>query len=83
MGADLTDQMFSGAHMTDLLDRRCQEILAQELERLARRVPSLADDHLGAVEMSLRQIIDRLIPVRARTHACPEAIEVLFDLDGV
>jgi hypothetical protein len=65
-----------------LLDRQCQELVADELTRLARRVPSLAEDHLGVVETSLRQIIDRLLPVRRRAEARPETIAALFDLEA-
>jgi hypothetical protein len=65
-----------------LLDRHCQELVAEELTRLARRVPALAEDHLGAVETSLRQIIDRLLPVRRRAQARPETLAALFDLEA-
>ncbi|MCO6009033.1 hypothetical protein NE236_29075 [Actinoallomurus purpureus] len=65
-----------------LLDRHCQELVADELTRLARRVPSLAEDHLGVVETSLRQIIDRLLPVRRRAEARPETLAALFDLEA-
>ncbi|GAA4630540.1 hypothetical protein GCM10023196_056290 [Actinoallomurus vinaceus] len=72
--------------MTDtpgrLLDRHCQELVADELTRLARRVPSLAEEHLGVVETSLRQIIDRLLPVRRRAEARPETLTALFDLEA-
>jgi hypothetical protein len=67
---------------TRLLDRHCQELVADELTRLARRVPSLAEDHLGVVETSLRQIIDRLLPVRRRAEARPETLAALFDLEA-
>jgi hypothetical protein len=65
-----------------LLDRHCQELVADELTRLARRVPTLAEDHLGVVEASLRQIIDRLLPVRRRAEAPPETLAALFDLEA-
>ncbi|MEV5707314.1 hypothetical protein [Actinoallomurus sp. NPDC052274] len=65
-----------------LLDRHCQELVEDELTRLARRVPSLAEDHLGAVETALRQIIDRLLPVRRRAEARPETVAALFDLEA-
>lgn len=64
-----------------LLEHRCQELVADELARLARRAPSLADDHLGVVETSLRQIIDRLLPTRVLARAQPEALVALFDLE--
>lgn len=67
---------------TRLLDRHCEELVADELTRLARRVPSLADEHLGVVETSLRQIIDRLLPVRRRVEARPETLAALFDLEA-
>lgn len=65
-----------------LLDRRCQDLVADELSRLARRVPSLEEDHLGVVEASLRQIIDGLLPARRRARARPETLAALFDLEG-
>jgi hypothetical protein len=65
-----------------LLDHRCQELVADELARLARRAPSLGGDQLGAVETSLRQIIDRLLPARVLTQVRPEALIALFDLEG-
>lgn len=64
-----------------LLDDHCQEIIAGEVARLARRVPSLADDHLGVVETSLRRIVDRIMPVRRRAEAAPETLLALFDLE--
>jgi hypothetical protein len=65
-----------------LLDHRCQELVAEELARLARRAPSLAVEHLGVVETSLRQIIDRLLPARGLARVRPEALVALFDLEG-
>lgn len=65
-----------------LLDRRLEELVAAELARLARRAPALADDHLGLVEASLQQIINRLLPARVRASARPEALAALFDLEG-
>jgi hypothetical protein len=64
-----------------LLDDRLQQLVSAELARLARRAPGLADDHLGIVEASLRQIIDRLLPARGRDCARPEAVAALFDLE--
>jgi hypothetical protein len=46
-------------------------------------VPALADDHLGLVEASLQQIINRLLPARRRADASPEAVAALFDLELV
>jgi hypothetical protein len=68
---------------TRLLDHRLEELIATELARLARRVPALADDHLGLVEASLQQIINRLLPARRRADASPEAVAALFDLELV
>jgi hypothetical protein len=64
-----------------LLERRLQELVTSELARLVRRVPALADDHIGVVEASLEQIIDRLLPARGRATARPEAVAALFDLE--
>jgi hypothetical protein len=66
-----------------LLDHRLEELVAAELARLARRLPALADDHLGLVEASLQQIINRLLPARGRVSAPPEAVAALFDLELV
>jgi hypothetical protein len=68
---------------TRLLDHRLEELVAAELARLARRAPALADDHLGLVEASLHQIIDRLLSPRGRVSASPEAVAALFDLECV
>lgn len=65
-----------------LLDDRCREFVADELARLSRRVPSLAAEHLGAVEASLQWITNRLLPTGVRADACPEALVALFDLEG-
>jgi hypothetical protein len=64
-----------------LLDHRLEELVATELARLARRAPVLADDHLGLIEASLQQIINRLLPARGRAGARPEALAALFDLE--
>lgn len=64
-----------------LLDHRLGELVAAELARLARRAPTLADDHLSLVEASLQQIINRLLPARGRGSASPEAVAALFDLE--
>lgn len=65
-----------------LLDHRLEELVAAELARLARRVPALATDHLGVVEASLNDVINRLLPFRVRANARPEALAALFDLEG-
>ena len=64
-----------------LLEHRCQEIIAEEVARLARRVPGFAESHLGLVEASLRQIVDRLMPARAYADAHPGTVIALFDLE--
>jgi hypothetical protein len=64
-----------------LLDRRLEELVAVELDRLSRRVPVLADDHLGVVEASLYHVINRLLPARVRAGVRPEALAALFDLE--
>lgn len=64
-----------------LLEHRCQEIIAAEVARLARRAPALTENHLGVVEASLRQIVDRLLPARTYADAHPAAVIALFDLE--
>lgn len=64
-----------------LLENRCQEIIAEEVARLARRAPALAESHLGVVEASLRRIVDRLLPARPYADAHPAAVIALFDLE--
>ena len=54
-----------------LLDHRLEELVAAELDRLSRRAPALADDHLGLVEASLQRIINRLLPARGRATVRP------------
>jgi hypothetical protein len=66
-----------------LLDHRLETLVAAELARLARRAPALADDHLSLIEASLQQIINRLLPTRARVTASPETVAALFDLEFV
>lgn len=63
-----------------LLDDRLDKLIAAELDRLARRAPTLGDDHLGVVEASLKNVIDRLLPARVRDSARPEDLTALFDL---
>lgn len=65
-----------------LLDDLCRQLVADELSRLSRRVPSLAAEHLGAVEAALQRIIGRLLPAGVRANARPEALIALFDLEG-
>lgn len=65
-----------------LLDDRCRALVEDELARLSRRVPSLAAEHLRAVEASLQRIISRLLPAGVRANARPEALIALFDLEG-
>ncbi len=64
-----------------LLDHHLDELVTAELARLSRRVPVLGDDHLGLVEASLRNVINRLLPARVRTGVRPEALAALFDLE--
>jgi hypothetical protein len=63
----------------DLLRRRCEDLLAAEMERLARRVPALPPECLGDVESGLRRIIDRLVLSRARAVR-GDQLAVLFGL---
>jgi hypothetical protein len=63
----------------DLLQRRCEELLATEMARLARRVPTLPSDHLSDVESGLHRVIDRLVLSRAWAVRADQ-LAVLFDL---
>jgi hypothetical protein len=65
-----------------LLDRRCQEIFAEELARLAHRSPSLGDDHLRTVEAALQRIVDGLLLNRARATERTDELIALFDLEN-
>jgi hypothetical protein len=78
----VTASPIEAAAPSRLLDDRCRELVADELARLSRRVPSLAAEHLGAVEASLQRIINRLLPTCVWANAQPEALIALFDLEG-
>jgi hypothetical protein len=78
----VTASSIEAAAPSRLLDDRCRKLVADELARLSRRVPSLAADHLGVVEASLQRIINRLLPAGVRANARPEALIALFDLEG-
>ncbi len=81
MGAAVTAQSVAESPV-HLLDHHLDELVTAELRRLARRAPVLGDDHLGVVETSLRNVINRLLPARVRAGARPEALLALFDLEG-
>jgi hypothetical protein len=50
----------------DLLERRCEDIVAAEMTRLAGRVPGLRPGHLRHIEAALGRVIDDLMLSRAR-----------------
>ena len=65
-----------------LLQRRCENLVAAEIARLSRRVPTLHEEHLRHVESALSQVIDRLMLSRASTISGDD-LTVLFDLEDV
>jgi hypothetical protein len=67
------------ASARNLLQRRCEGLVAAEMARLSRRVPVLREEHLGHVEAALGRVIDHLVLSRARTVGADE-LAVLFDL---
>lgn len=64
---------------TDLLQRWCADLVAAELERLARRVPALRSGQLRDVEAALGNVLDDLVLSRSRS-VCADQLAVLFDL---
>jgi hypothetical protein len=67
------------ARARNLLQRRCEGLVAAEIARLARRVPALREEHLRHVEATLGRVIDRLVMSRADNLGAEE-LAVLFDL---
>lgn len=70
------------ASAADLLQRRCEDLVAAEIARLSRRVPALTEEHLRHVEAALGQVIDRLVLCRTRAVRSDD-LTVLFDLGNV
>lgn len=67
------------ASTRDLLQRRCEGLVAAEMARLARRVPTLCATHYGEVQVALGRVIDQL--VLSQVHAaCDDQLASLFDL---
>jgi hypothetical protein len=65
----------------DVLARRCEDLVAAEVARLARRTPPLNGDQLAEVAAALRRVAGQL--VLARTNAISDGeLAVLFDLAG-
>jgi hypothetical protein len=71
--------MFRPATARELLQHRCEDLVAAEMARLARRVPALREEHLAHVEATLGWIIDQLVLSRARTLS-GDQLALLFDL---
>jgi hypothetical protein len=71
--------MFRPARARDLLQHRCEDLVAAEMARLARRVPALHEEHLGHVEATLGRVLDQLVLSRARTLGADQ-LALLFDL---
>jgi hypothetical protein len=67
------------ASARDLLQRRCEALVAAELARLSRRLPAVHEEYLGHVEAALRRVIDQLVLSRACALSCEDLV-VLFDL---
>lgn len=63
----------------ELLRCRCEDLVATEMARLARRVPALCSRHLGQVEAALGKVMDDLVLSRARAVR-EDDLTVLFDL---
>jgi hypothetical protein len=75
--ADITMSRPGGAG--DLLRRRCEDLVAAEMARLARRAPVLRGAQLSQVETALRQLTDGLVLHRADLLSSGQ-LAVLFDL---
>ena len=67
------------ATASDVLRRRCEELVTAEVTRLARRVEFSRPEHLRYVETALGRIIDDLILSRALTVS-GDQLAALFDL---
>jgi hypothetical protein len=64
-----------------LLERRCEDLIAAETTRLARRASALRPDQLTEVAAALRRVAGQL--VLAHTNAISDTqLAVLFDLAG-
>ncbi len=62
-----------------MLRRRCEDLVAAELSRLARRVPVLRPRQLTHVEAALGRVLGELVLDRA--HAVRgDQLAMLFDL---
>lgn len=62
-----------------LLQRRCQDLVAAEMARLSRRAPSLQAEHLGEAEAALCRVMERLVLSRAHTVSAGQ-LAALFGL---
>lgn len=66
----------------DLLRYRCEDLVAAEMRRLARRVPGLPPADLRHVAAALGRVVDELVLSRAR--AVPgDRLVALFGLADV
>jgi len=66
----------------DVLRHRCEELMAAEMARLARRAPALHAAHLREVQAAFGRIIEELVLSRAdAVHA--DQLALLFDLPGI
>jgi hypothetical protein len=70
------------ASPSDLLQRRCEDLVAAEMTRLSRRVPALSEEHLGHVEAAIGKVVDHLVLSRAPALS-GDALAVLFDLADI
>ncbi len=70
------------ASARDHLQRRCEDLVAAEIGRLARRAPALRTAHLGEIQVALGRVIEELLLSRAGTVR-DDQLAVLFDLAEV
>ncbi len=72
--------MSKSASAGDLLQCRCEDLVAPEIARLSRRVPALNDERLRHVEAAFVQVMDRLVLARTRTVSGAD-LTALFELE--
>ena len=67
------------ANASDLLQHWCEDLVAAEVARLARRVEFTHPEQLGSVETALARIIDDLVLSRALAVSSDQ-LTALFNL---
>lgn len=63
----------------DQLQTRCEDLIAAEMARLARRVPGLSTAHRGQVQAALGRLADELVLSRAHT-VCDDQLVLVFGI---